>query len=898
MTLNTNQQLIQNSIDELLANLRKELELNILSNPDNYINQDITKQVKEVAISYLTEDSISLISVLDHVKSAICVTNSKGEFVYVNQKFAEIFGYSKGEILAMHFTSLLSKSEQSIVLGTYEQFFANRFINDFETEGLTKNDAIINIAISAHFYSSIMGLQYAISTITDITNEKHLNEALITKNKIFDYSRELLSVIGYDGYFKLLNPSWSNKLGYTIEELLARPFIEFVYTDDRDKTNAAKFSIIDGQEVLMFENRYTCKDGNIIWLSWNAQSVPNENIMVAVARDITEEKELKEALATKDLIFDSSIDMLCVAGFDGYYKLLNPAWQETIGWSIEELKAKPYLEFVHPDDVESTRNVRGTIVDGTEIFQFENRIICADGSYKWLSWNSHPIPEKSVMIGVARDITESKEIIKQLAESESMFKSLVEDSNAGVYIIQENKFVYVNAAMCAIFGYTEGELINQPIANIIQQIDQNKITDYSNQILNGIISNKHINFEGKHKNGQSVFVEIISNLTTYKGEYAIIGSLLDVSEQSKYFNQLNKLYTAIQQSQASIVITDVEGTIEFVNDAFLQITGYERSDALGKNPRILKSGITSKETYDEMWATLTAKKNWQGTLINKRKNGSIYWESVNITPITNNADEIINFVAVKEDITHKIKEEEERRLLIEELTRNNKELKQFSYITSHNMRAPLTNLLALDGLIDRTRIFDSGNLELLDLMHESIENLNSTLNDLIKILVIKEQTNIALEELSFASVCGEVLHSIHSIVENATIEINFEQAPTVLFNKSYLESIFLNLITNAIKYAHPSRKSIIRISSKIDGTNICICFSDNGLGFNSERVKDRIFGLYQRFHNNTNSKGIGLYLVHSQVTALGGKIDVHSEENVGTTFTIYFSTKSKHSLKS
>lgn len=889
-------ELTKQTIHEFVNNLREELECKILNHTSINSAEDLDLAIKECTSNYLLNDSVSLINVFDHVNAAICATNANGIFVYVNKKFAELFGYSKNEILNKHFTFLLTDSEQQNVVNKYNDFYKKGFIESFETEGITNNGNRINILIAAQLYASTNETSYGISTIIDITNEKILNHNLVTKNKIFDYSRELLSVIGYDGYFKLLNPTWEKKLGFTIDELLAKPFIEFVHKEDWERTNAAKFTVIDGEEVLKFENRYITKEGNYKWLSWNAQPVPHENIMVAVARDITTEKELKEALETKNLIVDSSLDLLCVAGFDGFYKMVNPAWQKTLGWSEEAIMSKPFIEFVHPDDRLATKNIKGTIVNGEEVFHFENRILCADGSYKWLSWNSHPIPEKKLMIGVARDITETKEFFRKLTESESMFKGLVEDSKAGVYIIQENRFAYVNNAMCSIFGYTNKELIGQPIVNIIQPADQNKIEEYSTQILNGIILNKHINFQGKHKNGQLVFVEIISNLTQYEGKPAIIGSLLDVTEQSKYFTQLKKLYTAIQQTQASVVITDIEGTIEFVNDAFLAISGYSRIDALGKNPRILKSGITPKETYDEMWAALTAQKNWQGVLINKRKDGSIYWESANITPITNDAGETINYVAVKEDITHKIMEEEERKMLIEELTRNNKELKQFSYITSHNMRSPLTNLLALDGLIDRSKIYDNGNLELLDLMHESIENLNSTLNDLIKVLVIKEQNNIALEELSFEAVCNETLHSIQSIVENATIEVNFEQAPSVIFNKSYLDSIFLNLLTNAVKYAHPDRKPIIKIISKNVDQSICISFSDNGLGFNLERVKDRLFGLYQRFHNNTNSKGIGLYLVHSQVTALGGTIDVKSEENVGTTFTICFNKKAKQTI--
>ena len=121
------------------------------------------------------------------------------------------------------------------------------------------------------------------------------------------------------------------------------------------------------------------------------------------------------------------------------------------------------------------------------------------------------------------------------------------------------------------------------------------------------------------------------------------------------------------------------------------------------------------------------------------------------------------------------------------------------------------------------------------------------------------------------------------------IEADFTGAETVQFSDVYLESILLNLLTNAIKYAHPTRYPVIKIKTYRDADGkLKLTFSDNGIGMNMERVKNKIFGLYQRFHNNADAKGIGLYLVHSQVTALEGKIEVESEEGVGTTFTITF----------
>ena len=116
----------------------------------------------------------------------------------------------------------------------------------------------------------------------------------------------------------------------------------------------------------------------------------------------------EEKLKTSDRIFKHSMDMLCIAGFDGYFKVLNPAWTTILGWSDEELLSKPWIDIVHPNDRDKTKDIKAVIVDGKEVYQFENRYICKDGTIKWLSWNSFPYPQENVMFGVARDITERK----------------------------------------------------------------------------------------------------------------------------------------------------------------------------------------------------------------------------------------------------------------------------------------------------------------------------------------------------------------------------------------------------------------------------------------------------------------------------------------------------------
>lgn len=246
------------------------------------------------------------------------------------------------------------------------------------------------------------------------------------------------------------------------------------------------------------------------------------------------------------------------------------------------------------------------------------------------------------------------------------------------------------------------------------------------------------------------------------------------------------------------------------------------------------------------------------------------------------------------DISLRKHDEEQRQSLIEELIISNSDLKQFGFITTHNLRAPLTNLLAIVELLDMKKIQDEPTKELLTAFKTATFQLNDTLNDLIKVLFIKQNKYIALNEINFQSVVEKNIHDLKALISSAEIDIvtDFTEAPTILFDANYLESILLNLISNSIKFASAERKLVIKMKSRLDGEFIVLEFSDNGIGMDMDKVKDRIFGLYQRFHERSDSKGIGLYLIQSQVIALGGKITVNSKVNEGTTFYIKFKQRS------
>jgi len=261
-----------------------------------------------------------------------------------------------------------------------------------------------------------------------------------------------------------------------------------------------------------------------------------------------------------------------------------------------------------------------------------------------------------------------------------------------------------------------------------------------------------------------------------------------------------------------------------------------------------------------------------------------------IAPVLNEKGSISHYISIERDISERKKQEQEKEKLIFELTQNNKDLKEFSYIISHNLRAPLSNLVGLISLIEQIEISQPILKELIEGFKVSTHTLQETINDIGKVIIVKNSPSVIKEKIQFAEVVKTVKKQIRFLIDknNTSVSINFSAAQEVVFNRTYLESIFLNLLTNSLKYKHPDRDVEIQINSYEENNAIFVQFKDNGLGLDLARYKDRIFGLYQRFHNNTDGKGLGLFLVKSQMEALGGSIEVESEPNKGCSFYLKF----------
>ena len=379
----------------------------------------------------------------------------------------------------------------------------------------------------------------------------------------------------------------------------------------------------------------------------------------------------------------------------------------------------------------------------------------------------------------------------------------------------------------------------------------------------------------------------------------MIGAMQDVTKQKEEEQRLKLLETVITQTKDTVIITEASGTnteipnIVYVNPAFTKMTGYTTEEVIGKSPTIFMSKYSVKNELKKLAEALKKKEEFSFESINKRKNGEEYWVNFMMIPITDKDNIHSHWISIQRDISVEKEREKEREHLISELTQNNKDLKQFSYITSHNLRAPLSNLTGLLNLVEDIPIENLELKEIINGFSKSTNQLNETINDLVNVIIIKDSPSIQKENIVIKDVFENVFDQLSFLIglKKPIIKMNLDEKQTINLNKSYIESILLNLMTNSLRYFDPKKQLKIQIASKKTDNETILTFKDNGIGIDLERNKDKIFGLYQRFHDYPDSKGLGLYLVKSQVESMGGKISVESHVGEGTTFTITFKNK-------
>ncbi len=505
--------------------------------------------------------------------------------------------------------------------------------------------------------TGIIGLGVDISSEKE--NEILLNEAQKTlqfgswsfdfRNNHLTWSEGLYDVFDVDrNTFKETHGSFLSLINEEDKE-------RALQTSKRTQETGEPFHIRYGITTLSGENRIIeefgfaekDEDGKIVRLYGTAQN-------------ITELSKLQSDSKNAERIFEYSTEMLCTTGFDGYFKAINPAWSKTLGWSEEELLAKPYINFVHPDDRELTIEEGTKVLKGEGSVNFENRYICKDGSHKTLRWNSYIFPEEEVIYAVVSDVTEKRKIEQQLEHSHELMRYVVEHANSAVAIFDKDlHFIYVSDRFKKEFQVEDQEVIGRHHYDVFPDLPQ-KFRNIHQRVLKGEVlsadADEYVREDG------SVHYTRWECRPWYDAKGEVGGIILYnavITKEIERELELKKLHTAVEQSPSSIVITDVTGLIEYVNPVFTKLTGYTLEEARQTTPKILKSGKQPKEFYKELWNTITSGKVWRGELYNVKKNGEYYWERATISPVFDDEGTITNYLAVKDDITGRKKIEAE-----------------------------------------------------------------------------------------------------------------------------------------------------------------------------------------------------------------------------------------------
>ena len=394
--------------------------------------------------------------------------------------------------------------------------------------------------------------------------------------------------------------------------------------------------------------------------------------------------------------------------------------------------------------------------------------------------------------------------------------------------------------------------------------------------------------------------------------YGVFHNINDIKVTENALNKANEELTAIfNVGPISIIGTDMNGLITHFNKGAENLLQYSATEMIGKKTPEIIHLSEEVERHGKELSKLFGKtisgfdvfveharrdsyESMEWTYV--RKDGSHFPVQLITTAIKDKNGEIHGFLGVATDISERvhnrkklIETKENLEALTSKLKNQNRQLADFAHITSHNLRSPVGNLITLSRFYKEAKS-EQERSELFDKFEIVIDHLSTTLNTMVEVIRTTDDSSKTTQELSFQNTLLKTQEIISSQItqSGAKIKSDFTKAPTVVYNDIYLDSIFLNLISNAIKYKSEDRIPEIYLESKIENGKTTLSVSDNGLGINMEKHGHKLFGLNKVFHSHPEAKGVGLYMTKVQIEAMGGSISASSEVGAGTTFTITF----------
>ncbi len=777
------------------------------------------------------------------------------------------------------------------------------------------------------------------------TAQKELREQLLFQQALVDAIPSPVFFKGPDARYRGCNRAFEAAFATTRELLEGRTALDlaFLPEDDRHRNHEEDCRTIRLKETLAREQRFTFGDGttrdtlySVVGFSL-ADGSPGG--LVGVIVDITAQKEAERAARRAEKLVADVTDHLPAlvaqikVGLDGSraFTFLSRRVEEMLGVRRSAALADVEAVFgsVLPEDRPAFDASLASAARGLEPWVHEYRQGAPDGSIRWMRAEASPAPGADgavILSGYLADVTEARQLQQAVRKAEERWQLALEANNDGIWDLDAaTGEIWFSTRWKAMLGYRWDEVPNE--RRVLEELLHPEDRPAAMKAIDGFLDGRSGKFETeyrlRHKEGRWLW--IASRAAAVRDASGkpkrIVGSHSDITERKLAGLELRKLSQAVERSPAVVFVTAPDGTIEYVNPRFVEVTGYEASEAVGKKPNLLKSGWVDDAVYADLWKTVTRGRVWRGEMLNKRKDGDIYWASVSISCVNDASGAIVNYVCTQEDISDRKQAQKELQASRDALETQSEELTEavdaltgmqsqlaaakevaeaassaksdFLAHMSHEIRTPMNAIIGLSHLALQTALTPKQR-EYVSRVHRSAQNLLGILNDILDVSKI-EAGRLTLENVPFR--LADVLENLASVISPRASEKEVELLVTagrdvpqdLVGDPLRLGQVLLNLAGNAVKFTERGEVVVRASLAEETAERILMRFEvkDTGIGLTPEEV-GRLFQPFSQADASTTRRfggtGLGLSISRRLVELMGGEIGVESAPGEGSVF--------------
>jgi PAS domain S-box-containing protein len=742
--------------------------------------------------------------------------------------------------------------------------------------------------------------------LADVAHWKAAEEALqrekIFTNAVLDSVPGLLYLYDEEGRLVRWNKRHEEMTGCSTEELADKHVTDWFRGEEveylkRKFQEALVEGFTDGEGTLVAKNGAKIP----FYFTGVRLILDGKKYVAGIGIDIARRKAVEESLRQSEYRYHSLFEQmnegfaLHEAVFDPQgkpcdYRFLevNPAFEQITGLTRDAVIGRTMLEALPGKSADLLDRFDEAATTGQSV-RFERYVEELDKHFDLSVYN--PVPGQFAVI--FSDVTASRKAQEAIRKSETFYRTLFQSAYDAIFLMRDNVFIDCNPTTLRMFGHPREELVGHFPYEFSppRQSDGRDSRELAIEKIQAALDGKPQFFGWTHRraDGSLIFTEVSLNRIDVSGETTILAIVRDVTERKKAEESLRKLSQAVEQSPVNVAITDLDGNIEYANSKFCQITGYSLEEAIGKNPRILKSGHTSDEEYRVLWETLRAGGVWSGEFLNKAKDGSLFWEQARITSIKDENGQITHFLAVKEDITERKKAEEKldgMRLQLTHVARLST-LGEMAAELAHELNHPLYAILNY-AKASRNLLSEEGPTDLNSLRewNEEIAVIAASAGE-----VVKRLKSFAGRADSSRSACRveEIveqalrLFAVELRIARVTVETSFAALPAIQADRVQIQQVLVNLLGNAVEAMEtvPADMRRIAVQTVARGAEVEIVVSDQGIGLPPDAEK-KIFEPF--VSTKQDGLGMGLCIARTIVDAHGGRLWATSNPEKGAAF--------------